>query len=143
MRPLFGTHPKISNSRRPLTSVNVGRRNIPVSGGSRLAQKILLLRVVSSLFPCFFNYRSDSPVTGWPITSALAWLTRGQLTVSSTLSAFSYFSSLSLSLSLPLSLSLLTQKLASHSLDNLNVPYQLIFLPIHSTFFFRMLEKPK
>ena len=67
-----------SNPCRPFISAGCPRKNISVSGGSSPAQRIWDLPF---FFFFFSHFRSHSPVTGWPTTNALAWLTRDQLAV--------------------------------------------------------------
>ena len=58
----------------PLLSPEVGGEGRSVSDVSTPAQKIWTPPL--SIFLSHFNYCSHSPMTGWPTTSALAWLTQ-------------------------------------------------------------------
>ena len=74
----------------------------------------------SSFFLVIFNYRSHSPVTGRPTTSALAWFIQ---------KLAGHFRRLyeSFIVFLFFFLSLLLQKLASCSLFNLDLPYHVTY----------------
>ena len=63
----------VSNSIYPLTSVWCQKADISVSVGFTQAKKIWDLRFFILVI---FNYRSHSPVTGWPKTSALVRVTQ-------------------------------------------------------------------